>query len=63
MQNIKIVSLILLGYFWLVAEDYEDEEALVDNRGFLSHRGGFQWGAVAKADQYLQDLINCHEFN
>ena len=32
MQSFKIVAYLLLGYFWLV----QDDEDLVDNRGYLS---------------------------
>jgi hypothetical protein len=30
-----------MGYFWL---DRSEDEDLVDNKGFLSHRWGFSWG-------------------
>ena len=49
MQNYKIVAYLLLGYFWLVREEF------VDNKGFLSH---LQLGAVAKADQYFRCLAS-----
>jgi hypothetical protein len=37
MQSFRIVAYLLLGYFWLVQDEDEDEDDLVDNRGFLSH--------------------------